>query len=59
MNRIYTGVWWFHRRYLQTRHDTVWTATSVTAKAPNPCDAHYLALWENWVAAKEAKGITP
>ena len=37
----------FHRRYLQTRHDTVWTATSVTAKAPNPCDAHYLSLWEN------------
>ena len=49
----------FHRRYLQTRHDTVWTATSVTAKAPNPCDAHYLSLWENWVAEKEAKGITP
>ena len=49
----------FHRRYLQTRHDAVWTATSVTAKAPNPCDAHYLSLWENWVAAKEAKGIKP
>ena len=49
----------FHRRYLQTRHDTIWTATSVTAKAPNPCDAHYLALWENWEQAKIAKGITP
>lgn len=49
----------FHRRYLQTRHDTIWTATSVTAKAPNPCDAYYLALWENWEKAKIAKGIQP
>jgi hypothetical protein len=48
-----------YMRMLQTRHDNLWAATSVTAKAPNPCDPHYLALWENWVAAKEAKGIQP
>lgn len=48
-----------YKRMLQTRHDNLWAATSVTAKAPNPCDPHYLALWQNWLAAKEAKGIQP
>lgn len=46
-------------RFLQTRHDNVWTATSVTAKAPNPCEPNYRALWRNWQAMKEAKGVTP
>lgn len=48
-----------YKRYLQTRHDTVWAATSVTAKAPNPCEPNYRALWRNWQAMKEAKGVTP
>jgi hypothetical protein len=48
-----------YKRYLQTRHDTVWAATSVTAKAPNPCEPNYRALWKNWQEMKERKGVTP
>lgn len=43
-----------YRRVLQTRHDTIWAATSVTAKAPNPCEPHYDALWENYVKSRTA-----
>jgi len=46
-------------RYLQTRHDNVWAANSVTAKAPNPCEPDYRALWQHWQARKEAKGVKP
>lgn len=48
-----------YKRILQTRHDSLWAATSVTAKAPNPCEPHYLALWQNWLAKMEGKGVTP
>ncbi|TXH45776.1 MAG: hypothetical protein E6Q97_30830 [Desulfurellales bacterium] len=48
-----------YKRTLQTRHDSLWVATSVTAKAPNPCEPHYLALWQNWQAKMEGKGVKP
>ena len=48
-----------YKRILQTRHDSLWVATSVTAKAPNPCEPHYLALWQNWQAKMEGKGVKP
>lgn len=48
-----------YKRILQTRHDSLWAATSVTAKAPNPCEPHYLALWQNWQAKMEGKGVKP
>lgn len=44
-----------YRRVLQTRHDTIWAATSVTAKAPNPCEPHFENIWQNYVEARTAK----
>ena len=35
-------------RELQTRGDTSWVANSLVAKAPNPCQPSYEALWANW-----------
>lgn len=45
-----------YKRVLQTRHDTIWAATSVTAKAPNPCEPNFDALWQNYVESRQAKG---
>jgi len=45
-----------HRRVLQTRHDTIWAATSVTCKAPNPCEPNFEAIWQNYVESRLAKG---
>lgn len=37
------------RKYkLQTRSDNMWFANSVVCQAPDPCDAHYEALWDNF-----------
>lgn len=39
-----------YKRELQTRADTSWVANSLVAKAPNPCEPTYEALWANWQA---------
>lgn len=37
-----------YKRELQTQADTSWVANSLVAKAPNPCEPTYKALWANW-----------
>jgi hypothetical protein len=37
-----------YKRELQTRSDSQWVANSLVAKAPNPSEPLYEALWTNW-----------
>lgn len=42
------------KRELQTRANGMWIGNSLVAKAPNPCEPDYAALWVNW---RRAKGL--
>lgn len=44
-----------YKYQLHTKHDGLWAATSIIAKAPTVCDSDYRAVWANYLSEHQPK----